>query len=344
MVKEIKKLKYKSFDEVEEIDTEWLWYPYFPMGKLSFIAGDPGVGKSYISMFLASIVSKGEKIPFLETNAILGNVIVQNGEDGAGDTIKKRLVTLKANTSKIFMIDEDNLDNEEDYFTLKDVDKLEELIKTLNPKLVVFDPITSFIGEVNINDAPAVRGALRPIGKLAEKYNCAIVFVIHRNKGVAGGNQLHRMLGSVDFGGIARSVVSIGLNPNNKNEKLFMHTKYNLSKQGQTLAFKSSEEGITWIGTREYLQDDTIATSYVEKISPREAAKEFIIKYLENGKARYEDILNAAIEKGISKKTLERAREDLKEFELIDKKNESSTVYWFLTSDISPFMDVYKDE
>ena len=170
--------------------------------------------------------------------------------------------------------------------------------------------------------------------KLAEKYMCAIVLVAHRNKGIQGGNQLHRLSGSVDIGAIARSVVSIGINPNNKAEKLFIHTKHNLSEQGKTLAFVTNEEdGITWLGTREYIQDDETSNEEVKaKVNPRNMAKNFIIDYLEeNGKSKYDDIVGSAKEQDISYKTLERARDDLKEVNIIDKEYiDGKTVYWFL--------------
>ncbi|MDD3241852.1 MAG: AAA family ATPase [Bacilli bacterium] len=335
------RFKITSFKDIKVEEVQWLWKPYFPLGTISFIAGDPGIGKTFLTTFLASVVSKGEKFPFSDINAPIGQVIIQNGEDGKGITIKQRLNTFNANDSSIHIIELKKEREDESDLLLKDVNDIDLIFEQLKPKLVIFDPITNFLGDIDMNSATRVRQVLKPIVKLAEKYNCAIVFVIHRNKGIQGGNQLHRLLGSVDFGGIARSVVSIGINPNNKEEKLFMHTKHNLSERGLTIAFKTTNEnGIVWLGTREYLQDDEISNN-VElgiKATAKEIAKEFIVEYLEkNGKSKYDDILSLAIQCRITEKTLNRARDDLKEEMVIDKEYKGRIVYWYLLEDNSPF-------
>lgn len=335
------RFKITSFKDVEVQEVEWLWKPYFPLGTISFIGGDAGIGKTFLTTFLASVISKGEKFPFSDNNAPLGQVIIQNGEDGKGMTIKQRLITFNANDSNIHIIELKEDQEDEADLLLKDVKDIDLIFNELKPKLVIFDPITNFLGDIDMNSATKVRQVLKPIGKLAEKYNCAIVFVIHRNKGIQGGNQLHRLLGSVDFGGIARSVVSIGTSPNNKDEKLFMHTKHNLSEKGLTIAFKTTEEdGIVWLGTRDYLQDDQKPNNMEMGIKPiaRDIAKNFIIEYLEeNGKSKYEDMLSMALQHNIRKKTLNRAREDLKKEDIIDMEHQGRAVYWYLLEDVSPF-------
>lgn len=316
----------KSFKDIEQKDVEWLWHPYFALGKLSFLAGDPGIGKSFITTFLSSIVSNGDCFPYSNINVSQGNVIIQNGEDGVSDTIKKRLISFRANENNIYMIDLKEEDEENgDYLTLSDVKVLDKLFDEIHPKLVIFDPITVFLGDVNMNDAPKVRRLLAPIGKLAEKHNCAIIFVIHLNKGLPGGNPLYRMLGSIDFAGIARSVISL---VKGKNEVLFAQVKNNLDDKGKTLAFNIKNGIIEWLGERDYEEELEDVETTISKI---EVARDFILDYLgEYKEAEHKDLLLNAGKLGISKKTLERARDDLKKEELIDKKNINNKTYWYL--------------
>ena len=42
---------------------KWLWIERFPKGKLSIIAGDPGLGKSQVSLWMAAAVSNGGQWP-----------------------------------------------------------------------------------------------------------------------------------------------------------------------------------------------------------------------------------------------------------------------------------------
>ena len=339
------KFKITSFKDIEEQDVEWLWRPYLPLGKITIIVGDPGVGKSFITAFLASVVSNGDKFPFVDDNAPLGNVIIQNNEDGVGDTIKKRLMVLGADDEKVHTIELEEEHKDEADLLLKDTDVLDMQFSELNPILVIFDPIQSFLGDIDINSVTKVRTLLKPIGSLAEKHNCAIVLVCHRNKGIQGGSQVHKILGSVDIGGIARSVISVGTNPNNKEEKLFMHTKTNLAPNGQTLAFNITDSGINWLGARGYMIDDSILNQENEpKKSPREIAKEFIIAYLQdNEKSRYDDMFFEAKEQGISEKTLERARDDLKNDNTIDKEYINGKCFWYLI-EVSPYPQVTEYE
>jgi len=316
----------KKFKDIELKDVEWLWFPYFALGKLSFLAGDPGIGKSFITTFLASIVSNGECFPFSSINVSQGNVIIQNGEDGKADTIKKRLFSFHANEDYTYIIDvKEQYEEKGDYLKLSDVEELDELFSEAHPKLVIFDPITAFLGDVNMNDASKVRGLLTPIRKLAEKHNCAIIFVIHLNKGLPGSNPLYRMLGSIDFAGIARSVISL---VKGKNELLFTQVKNSLEENGKTLAFQIKGNTINWLGERDYVEElEDVETT----ISQREIARNYILNYLgEYQKAEYKDLLLGAGKLGISKKTLERARDDLKKEDLIDKKNINNKTYWYL--------------
>jgi hypothetical protein len=58
-----------ELDELVTLDTitpeavNWLWPDRIPIGKLTQIAGDPGVGKSFLSLKIASALSRGEALP-----------------------------------------------------------------------------------------------------------------------------------------------------------------------------------------------------------------------------------------------------------------------------------------
>lgn len=319
------KFKLVSFKDIKDEEVSFLYYPYIPAGKITFISGDPGIGKSFTTVELASMVSKGGFFPFCEEEITPGKVIIQNGEDGAGDTIKKRLTDLGANFDNIYMIDlKAEYENSNDLL-LTDVKDLDILFSEIKPKLVIFDPITVFLGDIDMNSATKVRKVLRPISKLAAKYDCAIVFVIHRNKGLPGTNQIYRLLGSIDLGGIARSIITVA---QGNNEKLFIHTKSNLAPKGNTLAFDIVDGKIEWLGVR---ADSQEVDNEPTNISPREKARNFIIEFLtENGMTKYSDLVISAKTLGIMEKTLNRARDDLKEENVIDKKYIGKDVFWYL--------------
>ena len=99
-------LKIISMDEVQSKEVNWLWYPYIPYGKITIIQGDPGEGKTTLALRLAALLSKGEALPFDDTEREPVKVIYQTAEDGLEDTIKPRLEVAEADCSQIKVIDE----------------------------------------------------------------------------------------------------------------------------------------------------------------------------------------------------------------------------------------------
>ena len=76
--------------EIEPKEVKWLWYPYIPVGKVTLLQGDPGDGKSKLMLSIAALLSKGEPLPFTETeeNEPM-TIICQTTEDDADDTSRK---------------------------------------------------------------------------------------------------------------------------------------------------------------------------------------------------------------------------------------------------------------
>ena len=42
-----------TLSSVKARKVQWLWEPYIPFGMITILEGDPGLGKSFLSMFLA---------------------------------------------------------------------------------------------------------------------------------------------------------------------------------------------------------------------------------------------------------------------------------------------------
>ena len=51
------------FTDIQRRKLEWLWPGRIPMGKISVIAGDPGFGKSLLSIAMAATVTNEAKWP-----------------------------------------------------------------------------------------------------------------------------------------------------------------------------------------------------------------------------------------------------------------------------------------
>ena len=90
--------------EITPERVEWLWPGRIARGKHTCIAGEPGTGKSQLSIAIAAAISTGGEWPCGEGRAPLGSVIVLSAEDGAADTIVPRLTAAGANLDRIHIV------------------------------------------------------------------------------------------------------------------------------------------------------------------------------------------------------------------------------------------------
>ena len=295
--------------DVEQTEVAFLWKPYIPFGKLTILHGDAGNGKTYVAMQLCAACTNKAAIPNMETPEPF-NVIYQTAEDGLGDTIKPRLIEAGADLEKVLVIDE----GEEDPLTLVD-ERIERAIRQNNARLLIIDPIQAFLGEkVDMNRANEVRPILRKIGNVAQRTGCAIVLVGHLNK-ATGQQSNYRGLGSIDFAAGVRSVLVIGKTKDDPNTRVLVHDKSSLAPPGPSIAFiLGDEEGFRWVGECDFTADELLCGIEKKKESKTQEAKDLICRMLVGGKEVFsEEIDKAAVDKGISSRTVRDAKKELGE-------------------------------
>ena len=83
----------------EKVD--WLWVGRIARGKHTCIAGEPGTGKSQLSIVITAAITTSGGWPCGEGWAPLGNVIILSAEDSAADTIVPRLMAVGADLDRV---------------------------------------------------------------------------------------------------------------------------------------------------------------------------------------------------------------------------------------------------
>ena len=90
---------------VEKQPIKWLWPSRAALGKVTMIAGHPGLGKSQLTTFLAAQVTNGWRWPASEGRAPKGSVLMLSAEDDVADTIRPRLEAAGADVDRVHMSD-----------------------------------------------------------------------------------------------------------------------------------------------------------------------------------------------------------------------------------------------
>src|SRR5438128_7128816 len=81
----------------------WLWPWRLGLGKLALLEGDPGLGKSLVTLDLCARLSTGQPFPDGCPSGDPCSCLVLNGEDGKEDTIPARLHSLGADPDRAFV-------------------------------------------------------------------------------------------------------------------------------------------------------------------------------------------------------------------------------------------------
>jgi putative DNA primase/helicase len=235
------------FADINPEPINWLWPEYIALGKITLIAGDPGLGKSLITSMLAAIVSKGYNWPLNGSSSPVGNIILLSAEDDPADTIRPRLDAAGADCNSIHIIksveevDADGNILNRMFSFKRDIVVLDECLSTLqNCKLVVIDPVSAYLDGTDGNSNSDLRGLFAPLAGLASKYKVAVVLIQHLNKG-SGGNAIYRPMGSLAFIATARAAFIVTKDIDNPHRRLFMPAKNNIAKENVGLAYSITE-------------------------------------------------------------------------------------------------------
>ncbi len=300
---------------VKPEQVEWLWPGRLPLGKVSILDGDPGLGKSTVTLDLAARVTTGQPLPDGSAGR-LGGVVLTSAEDGLADTIVPRLQAAGADLERVRAFE---ATADHGLPTIPEgLGRIEAAIVEVGAVLVVIDPLMAVLGhDVNAHRDQDVRRALAPLAALAERKCAAVLVVRHLNK-AAGSNALYRGGGSIGIAGAARSVLLVARDPDDESRRVLAHVKSNLGPLAPSLGFRlvadasSAAAAVEWTGPREVSAGALLAAP--PDASERGAIDEacdFLREALAAGARPVREVQAEARAAGVHVATLRRARERL---------------------------------
>ncbi len=324
----------------------WLWPGRIARGKLTIIAGNPGLGKSQVTASIAAVVTTCGRWPVDRQQCKIGNVLFLSAEDDAADTLRPRLEAAGADLRLVHVVEgvvagytQDGSRKDRTFSLEKDLQALESKLAELRDvATVVIDPISAYLGDVDSHKNADVRSLLAPLSELAARHNTAIIGISHLNK--AGGAQaLMRVTGSLAFVAAARAAYLVTADLQDKMRRLFLPMKNNLGPDAAGLAFRiepatlSSPAGaletsrVSWESEPVPITADEAmqAEQHPGSTNALEAAEDWLRETLANGPVAVLGVVDAARADGIAEKTLRRASKALR----IQKDKESMEGGWW---------------
>ncbi len=304
----------RPLSKIRPRDVAWLWPGRLALGKLAILDGDPGLGKSLLTLDLCARLSTGRPFPGADVAPAPAGAVILNGEDGAADTIRPRLESLGADLDRVFILHYPAA-------ALRFPSRTAELraaAASAGARLVVIDPVMAFLDPaVNPGSDPSVRAALRPLARLAADLDCAVLLVRHLTK-IGGFRSLYRGGGSIGFVGACRIAWLVAREPYEPHVRVLAQVKNNLAAPQPSLAF-TVEPGPTgalslaWLGERPWTADQLLAAARKppDDLPALERARRFLQHVLRDGPRHSRDIADLARGKHLARATLRRARIDL---------------------------------
>ncbi len=327
-----------KLSELKPRKLSWLWGHRMPLAKLVMLAGDPGIGKSYFTTWLAARVTNADAFPDGPTGLRKpADVVFLSAEDDATDTILPRCQQAGVDLARMHVIDGvvRGEAREEGFSLDRHLEALEATLRKLErPRLVVIDPVSAYMGDVDSNSNTQVRGVLRGLADLAHKYGPTILCVTHLSKSQLGGTKaVYRTMGSLAFVAAARLAyyVSTVQNEQGKDtgERCIAMVKNNIGPLQPSMTYSITDAGFQWMNLRSQITVEQLERGTLEAAgSIASEGEDLLRELLSQGPRKCQDVIQAGERKGISAATMNRAKNRLG----VRSKKEGSGWVWELAA------------
>lgn len=309
--------------DVVPVPIEWLIPNKVPFGKITLLAGQPGLGKSFLTIDLISRVTTGGEVPGNHDGECIadGSVVLLSAEDDLADTIRPRLDSAGADTTRVHVLTTMKVDGRFMPFDLSYLASLESLIVRIGDvKLLVVDPVASYVGtRTDDHRNNQLRGVMEPLAEMAARLKIAVLVVTHLNKGTSS-DSINRVTGSMAYVALARAAWLLIRDPDDHGRRLFLSIKNNLAPEPWGLAFRIIDGRISWeddpvrMTANDALRETSQRDHGGEAQAPDRSVQvtEWLQQILADGaEVASETVFSSGRAKGFSKRSLFEAKERL---------------------------------
>lgn len=333
------RLLFRSMDEIEEENIDWIYYPYLARGELTILEGDPGLGKSYLMQMICSSICDGKSLPSVKhMKPVKGRIVYFDVENSSGTVTKKRLVDNGLENFKDFI-------QVEEPFSIDDEDALDEIYEYFDkhrPVIAVFDTINTYIGGADAFKSHEVQQTLINFKEIAKRFNCAVVVLRHLTKS-SKERALYRGQGSIAFTGMARVVITVGQMPEEEDLRAMAVTKINVAPCPRALTFtinalpdtlkRQNRSKFEWGEFVDTTTEELVNVNHNAVTGEKKAAIEFLQDVLDEGEMELKRIEKMAEARSINQRTLRRAADEIGVKRRVTGFGSNRIAYWRLAGD-----------
>lgn len=286
-----------------------------------------------------------------------GRVLLLAAEDDAEDTILPRLQRAGADLARIDLLEgmqpvqsaatkqDPEAGRSRLVSLLEDLDQVEKVLRErgegvergegwerVGYRLVVIDPISAYLEDLNPNSNNSVRRLLSGLARLAAESGAAVLIVSHLRKSSAVTPAVYRTIGSLAFTAVARSLWTVVKDPQGGPRRLLVPVKMNLVAEPLGLAYRIAEPGVVeWEPEPLYLDADergANALSETDGDERRKLARRWLHIMLMDGKLPSNEVKRRAARDGIGQAALWEAKKKLGVMAV--KEGKTGPWYWEL--------------
>ena len=306
-----------TLSQVEAREVDWLWRPYLASGMLAMLSGDPGAGKTFIGLAIAADLTIG-RVPSTAEPCPPGDVLYLSLENSPAYVLRPRFDSLGGDPNRFILLRGSVTVNgerpERSAVQLSDVSLLSDALRQTQARLVIVDPIQSYLGaQVDAHRSNETRPVMDGLVRLAEEHGCCILLVRHLGKAPTG-KAIHRGLGSIDLTGAVRTELLAGCSPDDPAQRALVQVKSNLGSFGPSLGYSIEPDGrFRWTGESHLTASSILAPEQNgEENGAMAEAQGFLLSALAQGARPAREVMAEARQEGITERTLKRAKKDLR--------------------------------
>lgn len=279
----------------------WLWKNWLPLACVSIITGDPGIGKSTLVYDWVSRIGRGAEMPD-KGKSLRGVCSLASTEEDTRKAMRPRLIAAGADDTKYRILGESTKTNPKGVLSLslpRDEDKLRRYLIKYSIRLLVIDPIDSFLDpEIDTNKKQDMRRVLDGLGRVAQESGTTILIMVHKNKrtDVSGMN---RVSGSHSIVAAARAVIEAERLENGTTQIKVIKSNYGVFPEPipyKIISDRKERDGkkTNWIGEVDSFESSKVR--YLDKIEMEELTEDdrgtaFLRQFLSGGERSRDEIL-----------------------------------------------------